>query len=150
MGATESMYAWQLALILGTFVRQHHLGVMTGEAGMLELSPGLVRIPDLAFISRARYATADRTRGAWRVVPDLAVEILSRSNTSQEMERKLADYFQAQVREVWYVDLERRVLDVYWSVLEMQSFLEDAQFSASRVLPGFVLNLKDVFADPGA
>ncbi len=38
------------------------------------------------------------------LVPDLAVEVLSPSNTAAEMDQKLRDYFAAGVRLVWYLD----------------------------------------------
>ena len=56
MGYWESVLAIELARLLGNFVKRRKLGTLAGEAGMLRLSPGLVRIPDLSFISRARLA----------------------------------------------------------------------------------------------
>ena len=44
----------ELAGLLRDFPKSSKLGTLAGEAGMLRLSPGLVRIPDLSFISRAR------------------------------------------------------------------------------------------------
>ena len=38
------------------------------------------------------------------LAPDLAIEVLSASNTEGEMQRKLHDYFTAGVRLVWYID----------------------------------------------
>jgi Uma2 family endonuclease len=51
MGYWESVLAIELARLLGNFVRRRKLGTLAGEAGMLRLSPGLVRIPDLSFIT---------------------------------------------------------------------------------------------------
>ena len=56
MGYWESVLAIELGRLLGNFVNRHKLGSVAGEAGMLRLSPGLVRIPDLSFVSRARLA----------------------------------------------------------------------------------------------
>ena len=105
---TVGYYESHLALLLGYFltgfVRRHRLGVVTGEAGMMRLSAGLVRIPDVSFVSWSqlpgrrvpRVPIAD-------LAPDLAVEVISPSNTTREMERKLQDYLAAGVRLVWYV-----------------------------------------------
>ena len=54
LGYWESVLAIELGRILGNFIKRKKLGTLAGEAGMLRLSPGLVRIPDLSFISRAR------------------------------------------------------------------------------------------------
>src|SRR6516225_10112806 len=57
MGYLESVLAIELGRLLGNFIKRRKLGTLAGEAGMLRLSPGLVRIPDLSFISRARLAS---------------------------------------------------------------------------------------------
>ena len=53
LGYSDSVLAIELAGLLGNFVRRRKSGTLAGEAGMLRLSPGRVRIPDLSFISRA-------------------------------------------------------------------------------------------------
>ena len=59
---------------------------LAGEAGMLRLSPGLVRIPDLSFISALdwpRSIAAPRTDSS--NLFDSAIEVLSEGNTPREM-----------------------------------------------------------------
>src|SRR4051812_37008697 len=51
MGYRESMLACYLIELLGAFVRPRNAGLVSGEAGMMRLFPGLVRIPDVAFTS---------------------------------------------------------------------------------------------------
>src|SRR5207245_6896701 len=51
MGFYESFLAMRLVQFLLAFVEQHALGIVAGEAGMLRLAPGRVRIPDVSFIS---------------------------------------------------------------------------------------------------
>ena len=51
MGWRESLLASVLITLLSNFVRPRNLGLVTGEAGMVRLASGLVRIPDVAFIS---------------------------------------------------------------------------------------------------
>ena len=50
------------------------------------------------------YPVATSRRGTDQPIPDLAVEVLSPSNTRHEMAIKLREYFAAGVRLVWYVD----------------------------------------------
>ena len=64
MGYWESVLAIELAGLLRDFLKRSKLGTLAGEAGMLRLSPGLVRIPDLSFISRVRLAHHRRARAA--------------------------------------------------------------------------------------
>src|SRR3989442_13231495 len=51
LGFRESYLGGILTSIVWTFVRQRNLGIVTGADGMMRLFPGLVRIPDVAFLS---------------------------------------------------------------------------------------------------
>ena len=89
MGYWESVLAIELARLLGNFVNRRKSGTIAGEAGMLRLSPGLVRIPDLSFISRVRLARHHRARAPiLPLAPDLAIEVLSEGNTPKEMAQR--------------------------------------------------------------
>ncbi len=148
VGYYESYLAVQLGYFLAGFVRRHRLGVVAGEAGMMRLSAGLVRIPDVSFVSWSqlpgrrvpRVPIAD-------LAPDLAVEVISPSNTTREMERKLQDFLAAGVQLVWYVYPEPQEIHVYTA--ERHDVLTiDQELSGGDVLPGFVLPLRQLFEEP--
>jgi Uma2 family endonuclease len=73
---------------------------------MMKLKRGLVRIPDVSFVStdRLRIANIQPHAPLAVLVRNLAVEVLSPSNTEQEMEEKLLDYFTHGLELVWYCD----------------------------------------------
>ena len=150
VGAYESCLAAVLIRLLGNFVARTNLGVVLGEAGMMRLAPGLVRIPDVSFISLGRLPNHRMPREPIPdLVPDLAVEVISRSNTRQEMDRKLQDYFTAGVRLVWYVyHTPRREVWAYISPTEYTIIREGESLDGGAVLPGFQLSLADLFAEP--
>src|SRR5258708_38446487 len=82
--------------------------------GRTRLAPGLVRLPDVSFVSWSQLAERRVPREAiLGLAPQLAIEVLSQSNTVQEMARKLDDYFNAGVKLVWYVDPRLRTVTVY-------------------------------------
>ena len=114
----------------------------------MRLFPGLVRIPDVAFISWERFPKSARERGAIPdVVPDLAVEVLSKSNRRKEMECKLDEYFEAGVRLVWYVDPKARTVRVYTGRHDFSTLTTDGELDGGDVLPGFRLAIGDWFAE---
>jgi Uma2 family endonuclease len=83
-GFDESIFAVYLAGSLLNYLHTHDLGKVLGADGMMRLFPGLVRIPDVAFISWGRYPQGKRRRGEIpTVAPDLVVEVLSKGNTPQ-------------------------------------------------------------------
>src|SRR5882724_12337579 len=93
MGFTESRIAILLGTALTKFVEKHDLGIVTGESGMIRMPSNLVRIPDVAFFAWRHFPRRQLPdEGAPEIAPDLAVEVLSKSNTPREMERKLGEY----------------------------------------------------------
>src|SRR5947209_5803203 len=81
-GFRESLLAGALVSRLWNFVRPGKRGIVTGAGGMMRLAPGLVRIPDVAFISWARLPNRRvPTEPIPEVAPDLAAEVLRVGNT---------------------------------------------------------------------
>jgi Uma2 family endonuclease len=150
VGTYEAYLALFLGSLLRNYVAEHHLGIVLGADGMMRLAPGLVRIPDVSFISWDRLPgrTVPRTAIA-ELAPDLAVEVVSRSNTAKEMDRKLADYFAAGVRLVWYVYPTARQVAVYSARDQHVLVREEESLTGGDVLPGFRLSLRELFAEPG-
>jgi Uma2 family endonuclease len=150
MGFQESCLAVLLARLLGDFVEKHDLGLLAGADGTLQLLPRMVRIPDVSFISWDRLPNREYPRERIpALAPDLAVEVLSRDNTRQEMKRKLKDYFLAGVRLVWYVDPRKRVVQVYTAPDQSSRLDEGQTLDGGEVLPGFRLPVKQLFARVG-
>jgi len=144
MGYYESLLAGILIQILSNFLAEDDLGIVLGEAGTLRLAPGLVRIPDVSFISWSHFPNRELpAEPIPDLAPDLAVEVLSEGNTPQEMALKLREYFSAGVRLVWYVDPAARTAAVYTSPDACDRLGADEDLSASAVLPGFTLRLGD-------
>ncbi len=108
--------------------------------------PGLVRIPDVSFVSWDRLPDRKTPREPIPdLVSDLAVEILSESNTPQEMERKLRDYFRTGVRLAWYVEPREQRVRVYTSPEQVQLVEKNGVLDGGAVLPGFSLRLSEWF-----
>jgi Uma2 family endonuclease len=148
MGFDESIYAALLLRALLNFVLTHDLGKIVGADGMMRIFPGMVRIPDTAFISWARYPKGKRRRSEIpQVVPDLVVEVLSEGNTPKEMARKLDEYFRAGVHLVWYVNPKKRTVRVYTARDRSVLLREDDTLDGGDVLPGFALSIRDWFAE---
>jgi Uma2 family endonuclease len=100
MGFQESALAmWLGQLLFRYYLEANDLGVLAGEAGAIRLMQGLVRIPDLSFVSWDRLPCGTLPdEPILGLAPDLAVEVLSPGNTRGEMQRKLREYFLAGVR----------------------------------------------------
>ena len=150
VGYYESRLAVVLIHFLESFLDRHRLGIVLGEAAMLRLFPGQVRIPDVSFFSWDQFPNRQLPpEPIPRLVPDLAVEVLSEGNTKKEMDRKLREYFRAGSHLVWYVNPKTRSVRVYTSPRKSRLVTEDQTLDGADVLPGFVLPLRKLFARAG-
>jgi Uma2 family endonuclease len=151
VGSFESYLAMRMGYLIQVFLDTVNLGIVLGADGMLRLAPGLVRIPDVSFISWERLPEGKVPESPiWGLVPDLAIEIISPGNTQREMERKLHDFFDAGVRRVWYAYPSSREINDYSAVDRCETFGESQTLETSEVLPGFRMDVRAFFAKPAA
>lgn len=149
IGWRESLLAAWLVTRLNNFVLPRKLGLVTTEAGPYRILTNMVRVPGVAFVSWERIGGRKLPSDAVpRLVPDLAVEILSASNTKSEIERKLDDYFAAGVTLAWIADPDARTVDVYTARHQMTTRGENECLDGGAVLPGFSLPIKEWLGDP--
>jgi Uma2 family endonuclease len=109
------------------------------------------RRPDTAFVSRSKWPL-DRVfpaTGDWRVIPDLAVEVISPSETFEDVLEKMQEYFEFGVQEVWIVTPLRREAHVYTSPKENRIFSAQDVLEGP-ILPGFKLPLDQLFLNAPA
>ena len=148
MGFPESLLALALGAYLKVFANRHNAGAVLGADGMLRLAPGLIRIPDVSFIRWERFPNRQvQPDPIPNLFPDLAVEVVSPSNTDAEMEQKLRDYFNSGTQLVWFVDPRQRTVTVYTAPDQSIVLREDQTLDGGTVLPGFTLSLRELFTE---
>ncbi|MGL4424306.1 MAG: Uma2 family endonuclease [Gemmataceae bacterium] len=148
MGAPESNVGQLLSTYLRMFLFQNSLGTLFGPDGFIRLPSGLRRAPDVAFYSWEQFPGKKiPATPVPRLTPDLAVEVLSYSNTPQEMAIKRADYFEAGTQLVWEVDPAARTVTVYQPNMEPQTLAEADTLFGEPLLPGFALPVQVIFAE---
>jgi Uma2 family endonuclease len=147
MNFADSVLAADIGASLSAFVQSPRLGVVAGAGGPLRLAKGLVRIPDVSFVSRSRLPGGKVPHEPIPdLVPDLAVEVLSEGNTEQEMARKLRDYFDSGVELVWFFDPRKRRVDVFTAPDERRVLKGSQMLTGGTVLRGFKVRVEEVFS----
>lgn len=145
VGTRESMLAVWLSHLLHCYLADHPLGIVLGADGCLRLQKGNMRMPDVSFLRWEHFPNRvfpeDRI---WRIAPDLAVEVLSRGNTKREMERKLKDLFAAGTSVVWLIDPKKQQAESYASPTDPELVLPEQFLTASTLLPGFQVQLREL------
>jgi Uma2 family endonuclease len=149
VGHYESMLAILIGGRILAYLDTHDVGTIAGADSMMELFPGHVRAPDVCVTLWERYPGGSVPDDPIPpVVPNLVVEVLSRSNTRAEMRRKLHDYFTSGVQLVWYIDPRTRTARAHTAEEQFVEFDEKGSLSGGEVLPGFDLSLAEVFNLP--
>jgi Uma2 family endonuclease len=134
---------WRLA----QHVESNDLGVVyAAETGFkLASNPDTVRGVDIAFVSKRRVEEVGDVAGYWPGAPDLAVEVISPSDTYTEVEEKVAEYLQAGAKAVWVVNPRRRTITLYHSLSDITILTEHDTLEGGDLLPGFRCRVSEVF-----
>jgi Uma2 family endonuclease len=129
---------------LEAFLRKTRLGVMLISENLYALAPATRRAPDVAVILGDRRKEL-RGSKVIPVIPEIVAEVLSPSETPRMIHRKLKQYFEAGVKEVWLVDPEAQEVEV-WTGPSLPHGLSGSAVLESALLPGFALRLEELFA----
>ncbi len=147
MGHIESRLGTWLGFYLCSYLEQHDIGWVSGSDAPHELASKLIRMPDVAFVSYGRLPEGEaRKKSVASWAPDLAVEILSKSNTRKEIDRKRREYFDAGVRLLWVADPRKKTVKVYTSCDDCVTLGTADTLDGGTVLPGFKLSIGEWYA----
>ena len=137
----------ELAGPLYRYIKENNLGkVYAAETGFkIESDPDTVRAPDIAFVRRERIEQTGRLKGFRPGAPDLAVEVLSPSDTIGEIEEKVAEWLEAGARVVWVISPKLRTVTVYRSLTDIVTLTEKDTLEGADVVPGFQIGVTDIF-----
>lgn len=138
----------RVSAALSQHVYPHELGELFGESTgfLLERDPDTVLCPDVAFIASRRLPPEGLGRSFLALAPDLAVEVLSKSNRPGEVRGKVADYLRLGVRCVWVVDPRQRTVRIHTADEAERLVGEDGILDGDELLPGFRCPVAWLFA----
>ena len=133
--------------LLASYVRQHQLGACFADSTGYTLPnlPNTVRAPDASFVRRERLPSNGVGPGFLEIAPDLAVEVLSPSESRADVAAKLADYRVAGTPLVWVIDPADRTVTVIFTTEAVIALGEDQVLTGGNVLPGFTCAVRELF-----
>jgi Uma2 family endonuclease len=146
-GQEHARISGNLFAALYSFVKAQGLGRVYGDAlnYVLDGEPGNIvtmRIPDLSFVAANRTSAPDE-KGYYYLAPDLAIEVISPSETRKETAEKVVDYLRFGSRQVWVIDAESKQVTVHFPDGSTQIYSET--LPGGDVLPGFEIPLSQLF-----
>ena len=146
-GAPHGVAESNLFMLLGVHVKANGLGRVFGDTFgyILTQLPRTVRVPDVSFMRADRLPPEGLGPGLLRLAPDLAVEVLSPSESASELEEKLADYTVAGTRLIWVVDPARRTVMILDQLHPVRWLQEADVLDGGEVVPGFSCKVAEIF-----
>jgi Uma2 family endonuclease len=110
--------------------------------------PRLVRKPDVSFVRNGRFPHNRPPRGFARLVPDLAVEVISPNDTYYEVDDRLNDYLLVGVPLVWIVNPDRRTVLTYTPDGTIRRLTAEQELTGEPLFPDFRVRVADLFPEP--
>jgi Uma2 family endonuclease len=105
------------------------------------------RAPDAAWISNERLASVptEQRRGVLPIPPDFAIELCSPTDSLDELKDTMQAYSEAGVQLAWLIDPSTLTVYEYQPSTVPREYHRPQTMSADPVLPGFVLDLAEVW-----
>jgi Uma2 family endonuclease len=146
-GGPHGVAVSNLEFLLSTHVRPRRLGPVYGAGIGYELLrlPRTVRVPDASFVRADRLPSEGVGPGLLKLAPDLAIEVLSPSETASELEEKLDDYLVSGAALIWVVDPVRRTVMIVSADAPVRWLREGDTLDGGNILPAFACAVSEIF-----
>lgn len=142
---------FEITIPFGIYLKQHPLGRAFGaETGFLvSRDPDTVLAPDLSFVRQDRIDALGIPKTFFPEAPALIVEVVSPSDTIDEVDQKIRRWFAAGVQMAWVVNPRGRTVTVYRSLDDIRVLTSKDTLDGGDVVPGFAVPVGDLFAALG-
>ena len=146
-GFIHGIVAQEIGYQVLDFAKKNNLGlVAAAETGFI-MGEKTYRGADGAFISNANLEKHGYPQGFFPVAPDIAIEVVSPNNNSEEMMEKVNLYLKNGSLMVWIIYPQTRVVTVYRQNNVVSLLRENDTLEGENVLPGFSLPVAELFAN---
>lgn len=145
-GGVHGAIAVVLATLLRLWVKQHGAGYVGVEARyVLHRVPDRVRGPDVSFVRGDRIPQSGIPEGFWELAPDLAVEVVSPTETADEVRSKVRDFLAAGTALVWVIYPRTHEVIAHFPDGQARVYVENDTLAFPDVLPGFACTVVELF-----
>jgi Uma2 family endonuclease len=142
---------FNLYLDLGNWNRQTRLGEAFDSSTVFVLPNGARRSPDVSWIEKERWNTLSlrEKQGFPPLAPDFVIELVSPSDLKnqryEDLQTKMQEYLDNGVKLGWLIELSAKTVEIYRVGQQVEILTNPQTLSGEDVLPGFVLDLSEIF-----
>lgn len=145
-GGAHGGIAATMAILFMSWAKRTSAGYVAAEAGyVLARDPDTVRGPDVSFVRAGRIPATGVPEAFWELAPDLAVEIISRSESADQVREKVRDFLAAGTPLVWTVYPRTREVFAHTPDGLARTFGPQDSLAFPQVLPGFECRVTEIF-----
>jgi Uma2 family endonuclease len=132
-----------LVMLMGTYAKGK--GFLTaGQAGF-RMTDRNIRCPDFSFTRRERIPGGKPPPTFGVVAPDLCVEVISPSESRDDMAQKAHEYFDSGAEQVWHLFPDAQTVTVYTATTDAKEYAAGDELSGGDLLPGFTCRVSELF-----
>ncbi len=127
--------------------RETKLGKTFDSSGGFHLPNGADRSPDAAWVSIERWnvLTKEQQQGFVPLCPDFVIELRSKNDNLEPLRTKMKEYIANGARLGWLIDPKNKRVEIYRQNRDVEVLDNPVSLSGEDVLPGFVLDLSEVW-----
>jgi Uma2 family endonuclease len=139
---------FEIYIDLGIWNRQHKLGKAFDSSTGFKLPNGATRSPDASWIRMAKWdaLTPQQRKKFLPLCPDFAVELVSESDEVEDTQAKMREYLANGLQLGWLINPQNKQVEIYRPHQDVEILQSPTSLSGEDVLPGFILNLQQIFA----
>ncbi|MCC5600190.1 Uma2 family endonuclease [Nostoc favosum] len=128
--------------------RQTKLGVAFDSSTGFYLPNGSDRSPDAAWIRQERWdaLTLEQQEIFAPICPDFVLELRSKNDSIEKLRAKMREYIENGACLGWLIDRKNQKVEIYRQSRDVEVLNKPANLSGEDILPGFVLDLTEVWS----
>ena len=132
---------------LWIWTKQNGTGVGFGSSGGFTLPNGAIKSPDAAWIQRSRWEAipSEQRKKFAPICPEFVIELRSETDNLKLLQDKMQEYIDNGTELGWLIDRKQRKVFIYRLQLPVEELDHPLTLSGENVLPGFILDLSQIW-----
>ena len=102
-----------------------------------------IRIPDLCYLTEYQIKNSEKT--STNQVPIFIIEIISKTNSGIEIERKNNEYFESGVEVVWNIYPELKEVIIHYSQKDIKKRMTTDICDIDKIIPDFQISVSEIY-----